>query len=130
MTTQTVSLTTNLPRAGKRTPLPRVRPMEYAAKASRWLVAGAVALSVIIGGVWLATEPPMARYLSAGLWAAGFVFFALALEVNIKRIFPLIATGLVLPTLALLGSHVASEFLALAVAVIAGWMATWIARSA
>jgi hypothetical protein len=95
---------------------------------ARLTLAGTTAVSVIIAAAWMATTPSVFQYLSAGLWALGFVFFALALEVNIKRIFPLIITGFALPVLALLGSNVAEEFSILAATLVAAWLAFWIAR--
>lgn len=126
MNTQSITFTS--PRFVKETRRVELNHREHVAQFVRWSVAGTSAFVVLLAGIWAATSPAMAQYFHAGLWAAGFVFFALALEVNIKRIMPYISTGLVMPVLALLGSRVAEEFSILAVAVLAGWLAIWIGK--
>lgn len=105
-----------------------VSPIKIARIAIRWSVAGAVAFAFVLATVWAATNPLIDQYLSAGIWAVGFIFFALALEVGIRRIFPYVFTGLALPILAVLGTELAAEFSMLAGAIIAGWLAVWIVR--
>ena len=118
--------------AGTRRGLPSatfaVSPITIARIAIRWSVAGAVAFAFVLATVWAATHPLIDQYLSAGIWVVGFIFFALALEVGIRRIFPYIFTGLALPILAVLGTELAAEFSMLAGTVIAGWLAVWIVR--
>lgn len=126
MNTQSITFTS--PRIRKETRRVELNHREHVARFVRWSVAGTSALTVILAGIWAATSPAMTQYFHASLWAAGFLFFALALEVNIKRIMPFITTGLVLPVLALLGSRVAEEFSILAVAIIAGWLAIGIGK--
>ena len=82
----------------------------------------------MIPGIWAALAPELAQYLSALLWGAGFLFFAVAIETKIRRVMPVVMTGLALPVLAVLGSRVAEEYSVLGVAMIAGWLATWIVR--
>lgn len=115
-------------RGGERTLTFAVHPMEIARLASRWAVAFAVAIPLILATAWAAITPAVDQYLAAGLWAAGFVFFALALETAIRRILPFIFTGLTLPALAVLGMEFAAGFSILAGAIVAGWLAVWIVR--
>lgn len=128
MNTQSVSIITDSQKARKETRLIEIKPLEFTARLARWSVAGTVALAVIIAGTWAATTPAIAQYLSALLWGTGLLFFAIAFEVNIKRVMPVIMTGLVLPVFAVLGSRVAEEFSILAVIVVATWLAGWIGR--
>lgn len=96
--------------------------------AARLGVAGGAASSLFIIATWAALTPALAQYLSAGLWAAGFIFFALAIEPGIKRVFPLVITGFALPALAVLGSRVSDGFTIAAAAIVATWLAAWIAQ--
>lgn len=105
-----------------------VRPAEIARIFARWSLAGAVAITTVLVTTWAAITPSVDQILGAALWAAGFIFFALALEVGIRKIFPYVITGMALPVLAVLGMELAAEFAILAGAVIAGWLAFWIAR--
>lgn len=103
-----------------------VHPAEIARLAMRWAVAGAVAISLVLATTWAAMTPAIDQFLAAGIWALGFVFFALALEVGIRKIFPYLFTGLTLPALAVLGMEFAAEFSVLAGAIVAGWLFAWI----
>lgn len=94
----------------------------------RWIGAATVAALVAIASIWAATNPAVDHFLGAALWGAGFVFLAIAVEVDIKRIFPYIITGVALPVLAVAGSYVAEEFSMLAGVIVAAWLAYWIAR--
>lgn len=96
--------------------------------SARLIVAGGAASSLFIFATWAALTPALAQYLSAGLWAAGFLFFALAIEPGVKRVLPLVVTGFTLPALAVLGSRVSDGFTIAAAAVVAAWLAAWIAR--
>ena len=97
-------------------------------QCTRWTVAVTVALSVVVAGIWAATTPALHQYLSALLWGTGLLFFAIAIEVKISRVMPVVFTGLALPVLAVLGSRVAEEFLVIAVTMVAVWLAVWIGR--
>lgn len=105
-----------------------VHPMEIARQALRWSVAGSVAMALTLVATWAAITPAVDQFLAAGLWASGFVFFALALEVGIRKIVPYVLTGLALPVLAVMGMELAAGFSILAAAVIAVWLAVWIGR--
>lgn len=98
--------------------------------AARWLVGLATAAGLVFGAILAAMNPALDQYLSAVIWGAGFVFFALALDTGIRRIMPRIFTGLALPVLAVLGTEVAVEFSVLAAALIGAWVALWIIRRA
>lgn len=95
--------------------------------ASRWAQAGAVAVISLLVATWAAITPSVDQFLSASLWAAAFVFFALAMEVGLRKVIPYVATGLVLPVLAVMGTEIAAEFSVLASAIVAGWLAYWVA---
>ena len=114
----------------KRPALASLVPSKITAKLVKWSLAGSVALAVVIAAAWAATSPAIAGFLAASLWASGFIFFVLAMEVDIKRVLPYIATGLTLPVLALLGTHLAVEFSFLGALLVAGWAAMWIGRRA
>ena len=128
MNTQSITITSS-PGPGGNTRLARFSPMEFTARIARLSIAGAAALAVVIAGTWAALTPSMAQVLSALLWGTGLLFFALAIETNIRRVLPVIATGLALPVLAVLGSRVAAEFSVAAVVILAAWLAIWITRA-
>lgn len=98
------------------------------AKASRWSLAAAAALTILFGAIWAATTPSAADILAAGLWAAAFLFFALAVDSQREYIAPFIATGIVLSILAVLGSRVTAEFSILGAVIVATWVATGLAQ--
>jgi len=106
----------------------RIPTAELTRGITRWTTAGAVAALVTIAAIWAATNPAVTQYLNAAIWGAGFIFLALAVDVGIKRIYPFVTTGIALPLLALLGSHVTEEFSVLAGVVVAAWLAHWIGR--
>ena len=128
MNTQSIAIPAPPIRAKRNSRKPGLRPMDYSARLARWTLAFVVASAVMIPGIWAALTPEMGQYLSALLWGGGFLFFAVALGANIRRVMPVVGTGLALPVLAILGSRVAEEFSVLAVAWVAAWLATWIVR--
>ena len=117
-----------LPKTGTaiRTLNAQIRPAAIVRAVARWATAGAIALFVVIAATWAATEPTVTQYFNAALWGAGFIFLALAVEVGFKRVYPLVVTGIALPSLALLGSRFSEEFSILAGAIIAFWLAYWV----
>ena len=100
--------------------LPRIDVGDLLARA---VLAVIILLTALVASLWAANIPEFARYFGVLMWAAGFVFFALALEPGVKKIWPYIATGFALPTLALLGNHASPGFLALAGATLGLWLA-------
>lgn len=87
------------------------------------------ALAIIVGAAWLVTLPAQVVYLQAAIWAAGFVFFGLALESESAEVSVLnLATGIALPGLAWLSSHIAIEFAIVAATLVAAWVAAGIMR--
>lgn len=102
--------------------------INLAALAVRGAMALAVSLAVVIAAIFAATTPSLAPFLTASIWAAGFVFLAIAVEVGIKSVYPYVATGIALPVLALLGSRLAIEFSVFAAVIVAAWLAVWIVR--
>jgi hypothetical protein len=79
---------------------------------------------MVIGAAWLVTQQNLVIYLQAALWASGFVFFGLALDLKKAAIGLSLATGFALPLLAWLSSNVAVEFSIIAVVLVAAWVAT------
>jgi len=96
--------------------------------SKRLLLAATPALAILVASAWALGSPETVRVMQAAIWAAGFVFLALAVDSGKKNITSLVLTGLALPTLALLSSSVAVEFSIVAAALIAGWTAFSIAR--
>ncbi len=86
------------------------------------------ALAVVVGAAWAITLPSLEQFLQASLWASGFVFLALALDSEKPTVSGLLATGIALPVLALLSSHVAGEFTIVAAVIVAAWVAASILR--
>ena len=89
----------------------------------RLLLAALPALALIVGSAWLVSVFEEPYVLQAAIWAAGFIFLALAMESGKPNVGALLATGLALPMLALLSARLAPEFAVLAAALIAVWIA-------
>ena len=96
--------------------------------ATKGFTALVPALAIIVGAAWAITLPSLEQFLQASLWASGFVFLALAIDSEKPTIGSLLATGLALPLLALLSSHVAGEFAIVAAVIVAAWVAASILR--
>jgi dolichyl-phosphate-mannose--protein O-mannosyl transferase len=97
--------------------------------SSRMILADAPALAIIVAAAWAIGSEQSAHILQAIIWAAGFVFMALALEVaQTKRSIGLLLTGLALPVIALLSSHVAVEFAVVGATLIAAWVVAALLR--
>ena len=96
--------------------------------ASKGFTALVPALAIIIGSTWAISTPNVEPFLQASLWAAGFIFLALAIDSEKLTIGPLVSTGMALPVLALLSSRVAAEFAMVAAALVATWVAVSILR--
>jgi hypothetical protein len=91
--------------------------------ASNLFLAVVPALAVIVGAAWLITAPDLVVYLQVGLWLIGFIFLGLAVD-SVKPTNTLfLLTGLALPVLALMSSHLAVEIALLAVVILAAWTA-------
>jgi len=90
--------------------------------AGKVFIAAIPALAIMVGAAWAITVPHFEMIVQASVWAAGFIFLALAVESGPDESFGwTLITGLMLPLLAVLSSRVASEFLVIAAAVIATW---------
>ncbi|MSQ98793.1 MAG: hypothetical protein EXR85_05795, partial [Xanthomonadales bacterium] len=88
--------------------------------SSRIVLADAPALAIIVTAAWAIGGEQSASVLQAFIWAAGFVFLALAAEgAQTKHFVRLLLTGLALPVLALLSYHVAVEFAVVGATLIA-----------
>lgn len=92
--------------------------------STRLLQALLPALAIIVGSAWAIGTFETSIVLQALIWAAGFVFLAIAVEARKLNFAGLLLTGLALPVLAVLSSKVAVEFAIVAAALIAGWVAT------
>jgi hypothetical protein len=132
MNTNTIRLPFTLPRnktggnAGSSTFSSRFAPRVQRASlyGFRLLLAAVPALGIIMGSSWALGGAQSATILQATIWAAGFVFLALAVEqTQTKHIAGLLLTGLALPVLALLGSYVAVEFAVVGASLVAAWVA-------
>jgi hypothetical protein len=98
-------------------------------RAARFFVALVPALAIVVAATFVATLPAQVVYLQAAIWAAGFVFAALAIDAESPEAAILyLATGITLPVLALLSSRVALEFLIVSAALVAAWVAAAILR--
>lgn len=86
------------------------------------------ALAIVVGAAWAITLPGLEQFLQASLWASGFVFLALAIDPQKPSVVLQLATGITLPILALLSSHVAVEFTVVAAVLVAAWVAASILR--
>jgi hypothetical protein len=97
--------------------------MAFSQLVRRLFIAAVPALAILVAAAWSSTDPQLEAYLHAGLWAAGFVYLALAVDSE-SRLDSLLlaASGLALPVLALLGSRLAGEFAIVAAAVVAVWV--------
>lgn len=98
-------------------------PVDQILGLSPRLLIALVPVSLIMAAsAWAIGSFNSAIVLQAIIWVSGFVFLALAMETRKLNFEGLLATGLVLPVLALLSANVAAEFAILAAALIAGWV--------
>ena len=96
--------------------------------AAKGFTALVPALAIVVGAAWAITLPNLEQFLQASLWASGFVFLALAIDSEKPTVGLLLATGIALPVLALLNSHMAGEFAIVAAVILAAWIAASILR--
>ena len=92
------------------------------------LLAALPLVVMVVGAAWAVGMFANPYILQAVIWAAGFVFLALAVESRKPSVIALLATGLALPVLAILSARVAPEFAVLAAALVAEWIAAAILR--
>ena len=91
--------------------------------AAKGFIALVPALAIMVGAAWAVTVPSLELFLQATIWTSSFVFFGLALDSQKATIGLALASGLALLSLAWLSSSVASEFIIVAAALIAAWVA-------
>ena len=97
--------------------------------ATRTFLALVPALAIVVGAAWLVTLPNSVLYLQALIAAMGFVFLGLAIESESAEMAILtFATGIALPVLAWLSSHVAVELAIVGATLVAAWVAAAILR--
>jgi hypothetical protein len=110
----------------------RIKPAENLDSATRLLsrsvLALVPALALVVAAAWLVSAPDLVVYLQATLWASGFLFFGLALDLEKSTIGLSLATGFALPMLAWLSSVYAPELAIVGVTIIAVWIAAAILR--
>ena len=97
--------------------------------ATNLFLAVVPALAIIIGAAWLVSEPDLAVFLQAALWASGFLFFGLAIDARSAHVLPLMASGFALPALALMSKNGTLELAIVAAAIVASWVGIAIYRS-
>lgn len=107
-----------------------MEPVAFVTRVIRFGLAATIALVLVLAFTWIALTPGLELIFAAFLWATGFSFLALTLDMHqsMKRVLPLVATGVGLPIMAILGTKVSVGFLIMAGAVIAGWLVNWIVR--
>jgi hypothetical protein len=96
--------------------------------ATKAFLALVPALAIVVGAAWLVTVPDLVIYLQATLWASGFVFMGLAIDIDKPENSLSLATGIALPVLAVLSSRLAVEIAIVAAALVAAWLAAAIWR--
>ena len=96
--------------------------------ATKAFLALVPALAIVVAAAWLITAPGLVVYLQAALWASGFVFLGLAIDSEKPVPSLSLATGIVLPVLAVLSSRVAVEIAIVAAVLVAAWIAAAIWR--
>ena len=99
--------------------------LHFASKAFLALVPAA---GILVGAAWLVGMPDLVLYLQVTLWASGFVFMGLALDVDKPGAGLSLLTGIALPVLAVMSSRVAVEIAVIAAALVAIWVAAAIWR--
>ena len=97
--------------------------------ATNLFLAIVPALAMVVGAAWLVSDPGLAVFLQAALWASGLLFFGLAIDARSAQLVPFLATGFVLPALALMSRSGALELLIVATAIVAFWLGIAIYRS-
>ncbi len=91
--------------------------------SSRMVLADAPALAIIVAAALAIDGEQSTSVLQATLWATGFVFLALAVElVDTQHFVSLLLTGVALPAFALLSYHVAVEFAVFGATLVAVWV--------
>lgn len=127
MKTQSITLPTATT-IGRPRPKISVDSIVVTRSLARWLVGMASAAAIVVISTLAATDAALDQFLAVILWVAGFGFFGLAIETPLRRIMPVIFSGMGLPVLAVLGTEAAAEFLILGGAVIAAWLAYWVIK--
>jgi hypothetical protein len=128
MKTQSINWTISHSTQSGATWNPAVSLNSLLCQAARVFVAFVPALAIVVLAAWAITVPSMAQLTQASMWATGFIFLALAIESRKPTIGLLLSTGVALPVLALLSSHVAVEFAVIAAALVALWVGSFILR--
>lgn len=134
-----VNQTHTEPVTGRMSPINTPRPAEVREAVSSMietatghLVRGTVATMVVIGilvaAIWATDTLAATGVVQAVIWAGAFVFLGLAVESSAATFKPLLATGLALGTISLLGAAQNMALVIIAAALIAAWTAWAILR--
>lgn len=86
-------------------------------------IATGVVVGILVAAIWAADSLAASGIVQAIIWANAIIFLALAVESSASNFKPLLATGLGLGVLALLGSPQNIEFIIIAAVLIAAWSA-------
>lgn len=110
--------------------LAQARGLEIVAMLATRLAAALMpALTIVVAAALAVSTPGMEVYLQAGLWAGGFLFYALALESGKSGTAALLlVTGAAIQALTWMSSGLAPELAVAAAALVAAWAAVSIAR--
>ena len=129
MKTQSIELLPQIRRTERAAGLALPRLKSVLGLTTKALLASLPALAVVVGTAWLITVPSLVIYLQATIWAAGFVFLALAIETERSETALLLSlTGIALPALAFLSSRAAVELAIVAAMLVALWVAAALVR--
>ena len=92
-------------------------------------VAMLPALAVLVLAVWAISRPDMLIYFRAVTWTAGFLSVGLAIDARTARgALMYLSFGAAMPTIAWLSARLGPEWLMLAAAAVAAWVAACIYR--
>jgi hypothetical protein len=128
MKTQSMHWTDSRPRMGLSITPMLDRLNRAITEASKMLACALGALAVIVGTGWAISLPALIPFVQASVWAGGFVFLGLSLDSGESSFGLYLLSGFALLAIALLSSSVAPEFLVLASALGAAWLAAKVYR--
>lgn len=96
--------------------------------AARAFLSAVPALALVVLSAWIVTVPDLVVYLQAALWASGFLFLGLAIDLEAPYNGLSLLSGIALPVLAVMSSQVAVEIAIIDSVIVALWLAVAIWR--
>lgn len=100
-------------------------------RAMSLFTAAFTAFVIITGAAWIVGNPALVLYLQTAIWTAGLVYVGVAIEAEkLSTSGWALATGLVLPVMAFTSQRSGPEWLIVAAALIAAWVAAAVYRFA